>query len=204
MNENELLLQTCVPILDMIPGGKLQFFVATIYIAFSTRQEWWKDKTTITVSFELGKRLSNDYDGPPIVMKFLSYFADSFDAQSSDPRQRYDWVLKSLSLREFGKDIGALQSQSEKENIFQYIYDHPNDDTANEWINTFFKVMNGIASIRIEPDQLVLHPRTRKFHIVGMIRNRISTFQRIWKKNFDETVRRYADCQKKPHAFQFT
>ena len=164
MKENELLFQTSVPLSHFIPGGKNRYFVSTTNITSNTRREWWTNKTTITVSFEVGKRFPDEYDGPIFVIRLLSYFRTAF-FPSIFRRNQYDWVLNVLSMEQFGKPLGTRESWSEKGNILQSSYDESIVFSgSNITDDKFFIAMRNIESIRIEADQLVIRPRNILHH----------------------------------------
>lgn len=144
MKENEFIFQTSLP-MDMFPGGKHRFFVSTMDTTTTT------GPAITTTSFDLGKKMKEDYDGPLLVTELLSYLATTTD---TDP----EWVINVLSMNVLGQEIISPEMLDENVNILQALKEDPNvqNDPNTKYL---FKFINGIDSIRIEPDQIIIRAR---------------------------------------------
>jgi hypothetical protein len=145
MKENEFIFQTSLP-MDMFPGGKHRFFVSTMDTTTTT------GPAITTTSFDLGKKMSEDYDGPLFVTELLSYLATTTD--TTDP----EWVINVLSMNVLGQEIMTPEMVAEHVNILQKLKEDLNiqNDPNTKYL---FKFINGIDSIRIEPDQIIIRAR---------------------------------------------
>lgn len=144
MKENEFIFQTSLP-MDMFPGGKHRFFVSTLDTTTTT------GPAITTTSFDLGKKLSKDYDGPLFVTELLSYLA-------STTGNDQEWVINVLSMNVLGQELMTPESLAEKVDILQSLRDDPHfQHDPNSKL--FFQFINSIDSIRIEPDQMIVRAR---------------------------------------------
>ena len=145
MKENEFIFQTSLP-MDMFPGGNHRFFVSTMDTTTTAT-----DSAITTTSFDLGKKLSKDYDGPLFVTELLSYLAAT---TGKDP----EWVMNVLSMQIMGQELMTPEELADKANILQSLRDDPSlKDDPN--MQAFLKFINGIDSIRMEADRMIVHAR---------------------------------------------
>ena len=150
MKENEFIFQTSLP-MDLFPGGKHRFFVSTLDTTTAST-----GPAISTTSFDLGKKLSQDYDGPLFVMELLSYLA------STAGKVDQEWVMNLLSINVLGQEMMSPDMLEAKVDILQSIRDDPNYQYRNHpESDPFFQFINSIDSIRIEPDQMIIHARDR-------------------------------------------
>ena len=93
----------------------------------------------------------NDYDGPLFVTELLSYLATT---TGTDP----EWVINVLSMNVLGQEIITPEMVAEHVDILQQLKEDPNiqNDPNTKYL---FKFINGIDSIRIEPDQIIIRAR---------------------------------------------
>ena len=207
MKSNELLFQTSIPMMRLIPGGKNRFFVVTVNITtvVTSCQSRSPETAVISVSLDLGPTSNKDSkEGPMYLIEFESYFGPIVNQNQSN-EYKYDWVMKILRIREFGRVVFCAKPYNmkhttflqffkmiiygklgeKKYNVWQPFYDDPQllitKDDAN---HRFIKVMNSIQSIRIEPDQLVIRPRNPNYNCkknASVWSSGISMLQQIFK-----------------------
>ena len=148
MKENEFIFQTSLP-MDMFPGGSHRFFVSTMDTTTTKT-----DSAITTTSFDLGKKLSKDYDGPLFVTELLSYLAAT---TGKDP----EWVMNVLSMQIMGQEVMTPEELADKTNILQSLRDDPSlKDDPN--MQALLKFIDGIGSIRVEADRMIVHARCDK------------------------------------------
>ena len=155
MKENEFIFQTSLP-MDMFPGGKHRFFVSTMdtTTAATTAEP---GSTVTTTSFDLAKKLTEDYDGPLFVTELLTYLATTTAmTANASGKDHPEWVLNALSMNVMGQELVTPDAQGV--DLLQALRDDPNfaSDPNNE---LFFKFINGIGSIKLEPDRMIVRAR---------------------------------------------
>ena len=150
LKENEFIFQTSLP-MDMLPGGAHRFFVSTMDTTIST------GSAVTTTSFDLGKKLSDEYDGPLYMTQLLWYLANT--TGTTDP----EWDINVLSMKWLGQEIMTPEMLADPVNILQSVKDDPKIKNDPNSV-LLFQFINGIDSIRMEPDQIII--RARRHHSV--------------------------------------
>jgi hypothetical protein len=145
MMNDKVVFETSLPT-DSLPGGEHRYFVSSDTIEASkvngseSKKRDADDVTTkIITKFELGKEIPN-VDGPLFIAEFLAHL-NNLDDKKVNVNIEYGKV--------FGYDIVSPEDIAQKKNILDDLYEDPN--TA--------KILNGIESITIEDNQIIINAR---------------------------------------------
>lgn len=143
MLPDQFIVSTSVPT-DYLPGGKHRFFVSNDQVQLST-VEWEEGAdeflaTKVVTTLDLGKTFP-DLDGPMFVGTFLAHITDP-------EAHRLGLFMDDLVI--FNKEIELMPRDKQKD-LLEDTYKDPNSA----------KLLQGLESIRLEQDRIVLVPRGR-------------------------------------------